>query len=69
MGRLDTSRSGELRVLAEKLRRRARDMTLLKYIQMMEHAAAELDAEAAALENEAELDGESRPGRHLNIIV
>ena len=67
MGRLDTSRAGELRVLAEKLRRRARDMTMLSYIDMMERAAGELDAEAMMLEEDAQI--RPRPGRHLNIII
>lgn len=52
MGRLDTSKAGELRVLAERMRRRAHDMTLPNYIDMMQHAAEELDAEAAMLETE-----------------
>ncbi len=66
MARLDTSRAGELRVLAEKLRRHARDMTLHKYVEMMEHAAAELEAEAGALEQTLPAPP---PGRRLNIII
>jgi hypothetical protein len=58
MGQHDTSRSGELRVLAERLRRRAREMSLPHYIEMMEHAARELDAEARSLEED-----ETRPTR------
>ncbi len=67
MGRHDTSRAGELRVLAEKLRRRAREMKLPNYIEMMERAARDLDDEARSLEEASQ----QRPtlGRHLNIIV
>jgi len=66
MGRHDTSKAGELRVLAEKLRRRAREMKLPNYIEMMERAARELDDEALSLEREQQAP---RPGRRLNIIV
>lgn len=67
MGRLDTSRAGELRVLAEKLRRRANEMTLLNYIHMMERAADALDREAHQLEIEAQEI--PKPGRHLDIRI
>lgn len=65
MGRLDTSKAGELRVLAERMRRRAREMTLPHYVAMMRHAAEELDAEAAVLET-AHLPA---PGHRLDITV
>jgi hypothetical protein len=65
MGRLDTSKAGDLRVLAERMRRRAHEMTLPNYIAMMRHAAEELDAEAAMLEE----DRVPRPGHRLDIIV
>ena len=65
MGRLDTSKVGELRVLAEKFRRRARDMTLLSYVKLMKQAAFDLDVEAALLDEE-----QPAPlGRHLDISV
>ena len=66
MGRLDTSKSGELRVMAEKLRRSAAQMTLPSYVDLMRKAASELDAEAFALEMEPQT---LRPGRHLDISV
>ena len=65
MGRLDTSKAAQLRVMAENLRRRARDMTLLNYIDMMERAALQLDEEAQTLEHE----DMPRPGRQLDIRV
>jgi hypothetical protein len=65
MARLDTSRTGELRGLANKLRRHAQDMTLPSYIDMMQRAAAELDAEA----DEMEASRRKRPGGHLDIVV
>ena len=67
MGRHDTSRAGELRVLAERLRRRAREMTIVSYVALMERAARELDEEAMMLEDETQ--SRPRTGRHLNIIV
>ncbi len=66
MGRHDTSKAGELRVLAERLRRRAREMTMAHYIDMMERAAGELDAEAREIEESAR---SSRPGQRLNIVI
>jgi hypothetical protein len=65
MAWLDTSKAGELRVLAERMRRRAREMTLPNYVAMMQHAAEELDAEATMLEN----DKMPRPGHRLDISV
>lgn len=65
MGRHDTSRAGELRLLAERFRRRAREMTMLGYIEMMQRAARELDAEANSLEEEPVV----RPGRRLDITI
>ena len=65
MGRLDTSKAGELRVIAERMRRRAREMTLPNYIEMMQHAAEELDAEAASLEAQQW----PTPGHRLDITV
>ena len=65
MGRLDTSKAAELRVLAEKFRRRARDMTLLSYVKLMKQAAFDLEAEATLLEEERQ----TPPGRHLDISV
>ena len=64
MGRLDTSKAAELRVLAETLRRRAKDMTLERYIELMRHAAEDLDAEADAIEF-----GRQRPGNNLNLVI
>ena len=65
MGRLDTSKAGELRVLAEKFRRRASAMTLPNYIALMEHAAEDLEIEAQMLDEE-----ETVPlGRHLDIRI
>ncbi len=61
MGRLDTSKPGELRLTAERLRRRAREMTLPEYAEKMERAAAELDAEALALENNSRVWPDGRP--------
>lgn len=52
-------------MLAEKFRRRARDMTLLSYVKLMKQAAFDLDAEAALLEEERLMP----PGRHLDISV
>jgi hypothetical protein len=68
MGRLDKSRAGELRVLAEKLRRQAREMSLPAYIDMMERAAAELDEEASILDSERHPHN-LRPGRRYDIVV
>jgi hypothetical protein len=65
MGRLDTSKAGELRVIAEKLRRRAAEMTLPNYVDLMRRAADDLDAEAHMLERPEP----PQPGRHLNIII
>lgn len=65
MGRLDTSKAAELRVLAEKLRRRAGEMTAASYVEMMRHAADDLDAEAMMLDADVPVP----PGRHLNIVV
>lgn len=65
MGRLDTSKAAELRLLAEKFRRRAHEMTLPSYVQLMEQAAHDLDAEAAMLDE----DEPVRPGRHLDIRI
>ena len=65
MGRLDTSKAGELRVMAERMRRRAREMTLPNYVAMMKHAAEELDAEAAMLEAEQW----PKPGHRLDITI
>ena len=65
MGLLDTSKVGELRVLAERMRRRACEMTLPHYIAMMRHAAEELDSEAAMLE----ADQIPKLGRRLDITV
>lgn len=69
MARLDTSRAGELRVLAEKLRRHASEMTLIRYIDMMERAAGELDREAGELEAAAILSQRATAGRHVNILI
>ncbi|MBV9419633.1 MAG: hypothetical protein JO348_07660 [Alphaproteobacteria bacterium] len=65
MGRLDTSKAAELRVLAETLRRRAKDMTLERYIELMRHAAEDLDAEADALE----FGRPRQPGSNLNLVI
>jgi hypothetical protein len=65
MGRLDTSKPGELRALAEELRRRAREMTLPNYIAMMRRAADELDAEAREIDG----DRRKRPGEQLDITI
>lgn len=65
MGRLDTSKAAELRVLAEKFRRRAKEMTLLNYVNLMRKAASDLDAEARALEQDTPI----KPGRHLDIRI
>ena len=65
MGRLDKSKTAELRMLAEKFRSRARDMTLLSYVRLMQQAAVDLDAEAMLLEEERQ----TPPGRHLDIRV
>ena len=65
MVRPDTSRAGELRGLAERLRRHAQEMTLPNYIDMMQRAAAELEAEAADME----ASRRKRPGGHLDIVV
>ncbi len=65
MGRLDTSKAGELRALAERMRRRAREMTLPAYVAMMRRAAQELDAEAAMLET----GHLARLGHRLDITV
>ena len=65
MGRLGTSKSGELRMLAENFRHRARDMTLLNYVKLMQQAATDLDAEAALLEEERPIPA----GRYLDISV
>jgi|GEM_PF-6136853 len=65
MGRVDVSKAAELRLLAEKLRRHAREMTIGSYIEMMECAARELEAEA----RELELDHQPKPGQRLNLIV
>lgn len=65
MGRLDTSKAGELRVLAEKLRRSAGAMTLVSYIEMMCRAADDLEMEAEMLEEHEPV----RPGRHLDIRI
>ena len=65
MGRLDTSKAAALRMLAEKFRRRARDMTLLGYVKLMQQAAIDLDVEAALLEEDHPIP----PGRHLDISV
>jgi hypothetical protein len=53
-------------MLAEKLRRHTKTMTLPNYIRMLRQAADDLDAEARAL------DADPRPiapGRQINIIV
>jgi hypothetical protein len=65
MGRLDTSKAGELRMLAEKFRRRAKDMSLMSYVTMMRQAAEDLDAEARSLERQEPIE----PGRHLDIRI
>ena len=65
MGRLDTLKAAELRMLAEKFRRRTRDMTLLSYVKLMQRAAIDLDAEAALLDEGRPI----QPGRHLDISV
>ncbi len=65
MGRLDTSKAGELRVLAEKFRRRANDMSLPNYVEMMRKAADDLEEEADALDQEKPIP----LGRHLDIRI
>ena len=65
MARLDTSKAAELRMLAEKFRRRANDMTLLSYVKLMRQAAVDLDAEAALLDEEQPMP----LGRHLDIRI
>jgi hypothetical protein len=65
MGRLDTSKAGELRVLAEKFRRRANDMSLPSYVEMMRKAADDLEQEAGAIEQETPIP----LGRHLDIRI
>ena len=65
MGRLDSSKAAELRVLAERFRRRAREMTLVSYVQLMGKAADDLDAEAAALERREPIP----PGSRLDIRI
>ncbi|HXC53726.1 MAG TPA: hypothetical protein VNU97_00370 [Rhizomicrobium sp.] len=53
-------------MLAEKFRRRAGAMTLKSYIELMQRAAIDLEAEASMLEE----DEPSMPtGRHLDIRV
>ncbi len=52
-------------MLAEKFRRRAHEMTLVNYVRLMERAAADLDAEAAMLDETQPVE----PGRRLNISV
>jgi len=66
MGRLDTSKAGELRMLAEKLRRSADEMTLAGYIDKMRRTAEELDAEADTLDEERII---VVPGQVLDIRV
>lgn len=65
MGRLDTSKAAELRLLARTLRYRALDMTLPNYVAMMFGAAAELDEEAALLDHGFDIE----PGRHIDIVI
>jgi hypothetical protein len=65
MGRLDTSKAGELRMLAEKFRRRAKDMSLMGYVTLMRKAADDLEAEAGSLERQEPVE----PGRHLDIRI
>ncbi len=65
MGRLDTSKAAELRLLAEKFRRRAHEMTLVSYVKLMEQTAADLDAEAMMLDE----DAPAQPGRRLDIRI
>ena len=52
-------------MLAERFRRRARDMTLLSYVKLMHQAAIDLDAEAMLLEEKRQ----TPLGRHLDISV
>ena len=52
-------------MLAEKFRRRAKDMSLSSYITLMRKAAEDLDAEAHSLEREQPIE----PGRHLDIRI
>ena len=66
MGRLDTSKAGELRMLAEKLRRSADEMSLASYVEKMRRTAADLDAEADTLDEERII---IVPGQLLNITV
>jgi hypothetical protein len=65
MVRLDTSKAGQLRVLAEQFRRRAAEMTLLNYIKLMHHTADDLDAEASAIEHSEPI----RLGSRLDIRI
>ena len=65
MGRLDTSKAGALRMLAEKFRRRAKDMSLMSYVTLMRKAAEDLESEAGALERHEPVE----PGRHLDIRI
>ena len=53
-------------MLAEKLRRHTKTMTLPNYIRMLRKAADDLDAEARALDERRQPEP---PGRHVNIIV
>ena len=63
---MDTSKAGELRALAQKMRRRAGEMTLDSYRRMMRRAADELDAEARNLETQSR---PSQLGRRLDITI
>jgi hypothetical protein len=65
MGRFDTSRAGELRILAEKLRRQAAEMNLPDYIAQMRRAADLIDAEAEKIDH----DEMPALGSHLDIHI
>ena len=72
MGRLTTWKAYELRKLAALFREQARATQLQKYVELLGHAADDLDAEADVMERtgkRAEERTESRPGRSFDFYA
>jgi hypothetical protein len=65
MSDLKSWKAAELRELAESFRNRACETQLPKYIELLQHAAEDLEAEADVLEHMPP----PSPGAHLDIFV
>jgi hypothetical protein len=68
MRSLRSWKEAELRHLAEEFRRRAAETRQLKYVELLRHAAAEMEMQADLLATHEEDDPEPPP-HHIDIHI